>query len=482
MPLNSRVRFFKAIGFKITLWYSLSVLLILLIAGTFLYFRLRHTLNKETDNILFDISEDAIQSIQAYHYPAGDLQKIMNLESSSHKYLRETIRLYDIEQSTFYGSGNFIVPNLRITDDEITKAIKGENILKTIRVEGLRSPYRLITRYIDTADHKYIIQVGIYMKLSYKTLENMQENFLMSVPILLLISIAGGWLISKRSLSPIENITKVTQKITASNLNKRLVSSHTGDELEKLTNTINFMLSRIENSFIKNVQFTSDVSHELRTPIASIKTGIEVMLTKKRTAEEYCTLLENILTILERIIRMVNELLELSRSDSGISIVNLNLFNLSSMLKALQNKFMPVSDSKKIKVSVKGILDVYINADEILLQRVFANLLDNAIKFTPHGGCIAITLESRGNNVAVCIKDTGMGISEEDLEKIFDRFFRVDSSRSRDTGGTGLGLNICKKFVELHHGKIEVKSDIGEGSIFEVTLPKNITIKQSLIS
>jgi len=476
MLSNKKIRLFKTIGFKISLWYLLSVLLILLIMGIFLYYRLRHSLDKETDRILFDESEFIVQSIQKSNYTTNDLQKLIDIKASSKRYLRTSIRLYDIEESAFISSKKFFDPNLKLSVDDITKAVKGENTFKMIKVESLRSPYRLITRPIVIGNScKYILQVGIYMRLSYKTVENMQENFLMSVPVLVLFSIVGGWFLAKRSLLPIEDIISTTREITTSSLSRRLVPSHTGDELDKLAVTINFMLHRIEESFEKNAQFTSDVSHELRTPIASIKTGIEVILTKKRTEEEYCELMKNTLSVLERITKMINELLELSKAGSNVSILNLKSFNFGSMLKSIQNKFMPVSDLKEIKISVKVTPDVYINADGILLQRVFANLLDNAIKYTPHGGRVDISLVDKGNSVAVCIKDTGIGISEEHLGNIFDRFFRVDPSRSRDTGGTGLGLNICKKFVELHHGKIKVESELGVGSTFEVILPRNPT-------
>lgn len=474
MSSKSRTRFFKTLGFKIALWYSLTVLLILLIIGGFLYYRLKHSLIKETDNILFDVSEDVVQTILAHDYSTSDLLKSMRIESSSQRYLRVTMRLYDTEQNTFIDPGNFITPNLRISDDEITKAVKGESTLKTIRVEGASAPYRLITRYVETDDHKYILQVGIYMKLPYKTVENMQENFLMSMPILILFSIVGGWFISKKSLHPIENITEETQKITSSNLDKRLVSTRTGDELDNLIHTINLMLDRIEESFVRIAQFTSDVSHELRTPVAALKTGTEVTLSKERTSEEYRELLENNLSSLERMSRMISDLLELSMSDSGTNILHLKSFNLSNMLNDLQNKFKPVSDSKGIRLSFNGLPDININGDETLLRRVFANLLDNATKYTSKGGRISLSLKDRENDVIARISDTGIGISKKNLGKIFDRFFRVDPSRSREAGGSGLGLNISKNIVELHKGRIEVESEPGEGSTFQVILPKNL--------
>lgn len=274
---------------------------------------------------------------------------------------------------------------------------------------------------------------------------------------------------------PIENITRTTREITASNLNKRLLPTHTGDEVDELANTINLMLDRIEDSFVRIVQFTSDVSHELRTPVAAIKTGTEVMLSRERTVEEYRELLENNLSALERMTRMISDLLEISRSDSGVNILHLKSFNLGNMLKELQNKFRLISETKNINILFNEVPGFQITGDKDLLRRVFSNLLDNAIKFTSSGGSVSITLTDRGNDIVTGIKDTGIGISEEHLEKIFDRFFRVDTSRSRDTGGIGLGLNICKNVVELHKGNIDVKSKTGIGSTFEVILPKNIT-------
>ncbi|MFQ5685163.1 MAG: heavy metal sensor histidine kinase [Candidatus Scalindua sp.] len=475
MSSKSWDSFFKTVGFKITIWYSLSVFTILIIFGGFLYFRLSYKLRKEIRSILFDESEDILQSIQNGNHSVNDLQNLVNIKSSSMRYMRRTVRLYDIEQNTFITPGNFFDPKLKISENTISNTEKGKHTFEKIWIEGSSSPYLLITRPVKSGNSlKYILQVGIYMKLPYKSLETVGENFLILIPVLFIVSIAGGWLIARKSLAPIENITETTRKITSSNLSTRLSPIYTGDELAELIKTINLMLDRLEASFKRTVQFTTDASHELRTPIASLKTGIEVILSRERTSEEYRELLEGNLNDLERMTRMISDLLELSRSDSGANILHLKSFNLSKMLKDLQNTFRPVSDSKKIRLSINGMPSVRIKGDEILLRRVFANLLDNAIKYTSHGDSICFALEDRGNDVVVRIEDTGIGISAEDFERIFDRFFRVDSSRSRVTGGTGLGLNICKSIVGLHQGKIEVKSELGVGSTFEVIIPKNL--------
>lgn len=475
MSSKNRIRLFKTIGFKITMWYSLSVMVILLIAGSFLYFRLKHKLIKEVDRTLLDSSVDIQQEISGGKCIQNDIKITIEKMASNKKFHKISVRLLDVEKKSFITSKNFLNPNAQIYEELITKAEKrGEGTFETIRVEGMKFPFRVLTKPIYHGDTlKYIFQISFYLKSTYKSVENIEENFIMLIPVFVIFSIVGGWFISRKSLSPIGNITRTTRKITATNLSMRLKPTHTGDELDELTNTINLMLDRIEESLKRITQFTSDVSHELRTPIASLKTGTEVILSKERTAEEYRGLHEDNLNDLDRMTRMISDLLTLSRSDSGANILHLKAFNLGNMLKELQNKFMHVSETKNIYLSIDEIPNIQINGDETLLRRVFSNLLDNAIKYTSPGGCVNVSLEDRGNEVIVQMKDTGIGISEDHLGKIFYRFFRVDPSRSRETGGTGLGLNICKDIVELHKGKIVVKSELDVGSTFEVTLPRD---------
>jgi len=476
MSSKDRIRFFKTISFKITLWYLLSVMGILLFSGTFLYFRLQHKLNKKADQLILDEEEELLLTLLDKDSTLNGLKSTIVLEFSEDRYYKLSIRLLDAGGKTIIVSDNFSVQDLETSEIAVTKAKGGESVFQSVRVRERKYPFRLLTKAIDQdGSLKYILQIGLYMKPLYKTIENLKSNLLILMPILIALSIAGGWFLARRSLLPIENITRTTREITASNLNKRLLPTHTGDEVDELANTINLMLDRIEDSFVRIVQFTSDVSHELRTPVAAIKTGTEVMLSRERTVEEYRELLENNLSALERMTRMISDLLEISRSDSGVNILHLKSFNLGNMLKELQNKFRLISETKNINILFNEVPGFQITGDKDLLRRVFSNLLDNAIKFTSSGGSVSITLTDRGNDIVTGIKDTGIGISEEHLEKIFDRFFRVDTSRSRDTGGIGLGLNICKNVVELHKGNIDVKSKTGIGSTFEVILPKNIT-------
>lgn len=473
MSSKKRIRFFKTIGFKITLWYSLSVLIILLIAGSFLYLRLKHKLMKEVDRILLDESVVILQEILTDNSTQDDLKAVLEKKASVKRHHKMSARLLDIKENMFVTSTNFFAPNSRIYKGPIAKAKKGEYTLETIRFKGVHFPYRLLTKPVHRGGTlKYVIQIAIYMKPTYNALEDIKENFIMLMPVLIIFSVVGGWLVARKSLAPIENINETTRKITASNLSLRLKRSNTGDELDVLAGTINFMLNRLEGSFKKFIQFTSDVSHELRTPVTTLKIGTEIILSEERTAREYRELHENNLKELEEMTRMINDLLILLRSDSGVESLLVKPFNLGKIIEELHNTFCMISETKKINLSINEIPHVQINGDESLLRRVFSNLLDNAIKYTLPGGNISLSLKEVANKVLVSIEDTGIGISEGNQEKIFDRFFCADPSRSRETGGVGLGLSICRNIVELHRGKIEVKSRIDTGSTFIVTLPK----------
>ncbi|MBM4056142.1 MAG: heavy metal sensor histidine kinase [Planctomycetes bacterium] len=469
---KKEIKVFKTVGFKITLWYSFSVLVILIVSGLYFYYRLQHVLNKEIRDILLDESEDILQHFPEINLNLDSLKTEIEKETFSGKFFKITALLYDIEKKSIITSVNSLHSPLKISEKTINNAINGIETFETVKPKDSEYNYLLLARPVfQNNAPKYLLLMATSLKPIYKTLENFGDNILLIMPGIVIFTIIGGWFIAKKSLAPVGYITNATKTITALNLHTRLKPTYTEDELEELTNTINLMLDRLEDSFKKIIQFTSDVSHELRTPLASLKAGAEVILTKPRTAEEYRELLENNLLEYEKVINMVNDLLVLLKTDATKQ--DFKIVNLGKILHELYNSFKLLTETKKIGCSVDKIEDIAIYGDQKLLYRLFSNLLDNAIKYTPPDGNICISLKDLGNEALVSIKDTGIGISENDQDKIFDRFFRVDASRSRDTGGVGLGLSICKNIVDLHKGKIEVTSILGKGSIFSVTLPKN---------
>lgn len=474
MSLKRETKIFKKISFKITLWFSLSVLVILGLAGTFSYYSMQAKLKKQFHHILLDESKEILQPFLKGNIDLEALKATIEKESTFRRHYQMSIRLLDSKQSVLASSTYFLDPFLKVSQNAYINEKNGEETFDMIQVESKRSPYLLLTRpAVRNGSERYVFQMSVYMREVYKPALYFKENIIALIPGLFIITIFGGWFIARKSLAPVDKITKAAQKITALSLNTRLKPTHSGDELDALTNTINLMLNRLENSFQKRVQFTSDVSHELRTPIATLKAGTEVALAKRMTADEYKHLLERFLCQFEKITRMIEDLMVLLRSDSGAKSLNLTSFSLRTLVKELCNNFSLVAEAKNVQFTINEMADVQINGDEVLAHRVFSNLLDNAIKYTSPEGHIYISLKNSDDNVLFIIRDTGSGIPEDQKERIFDRFFRVDPSRTRETGGIGLGLSISKNIVDLHNGKIEVESKLGVGSTFIVTLPKN---------
>ncbi len=457
------------------MWYSLSVLVILAFAATFLHYRLKHRLIKETIYMMIDESHDIMPSTLENKLSLKDIKASIGRESSSYRYHQISARVLDADMQMIYTSTDFLEPFSKGSGNMAKSLDEGKPVYELIRVENRSSPYILLTKPVfQDGELKYILQMSMYLRDVYKSAKYFRANLLMIIPGLILISVFGGWFISRKSLAPVWEIIRSTREITSLNLDKRIKSLDTGDELEELTSTINLMLDRLEESFERIVQFTSDVSHELRTPIATLRAGTDIILCKKRTAEEYQTLHENNLIEYEKISSMIDDLLTLLRSDSGRKILNLESIDLSSMIDDLSHKFVIIAGAKGVKFVVKNKPEVRIKGDAVLLNRALCNLMDNAVKYTLSGGSVSVTIKDNSDEVLVIIRDTGVGIAKKDSGRIFDRFYRSDPSRSRNTGGAGLGLSIVKNIVELHNGRIEVSSNLGKGSVFTVTLPMKI--------
>jgi signal transduction histidine kinase len=232
------------------------------------------------------------------------------------------------------------------------------------------------------------------------------------------------------------------------------------------------MLGRIESAFQRITQFTADASHELRTPVSLIRTEAELALRRSRTDAEYKESLRQILQEAERTSRLIEQLLQLARSDSGLESLTLQTVDLPEILRAVTASWQPVAASRDIRFAAEiSDLGISVMGDHALLRRLADILLDNAFKYTPAPGYVRLVLEVRDETAVITVKDSGVGIAEEDQEKIFKRFYRVDKARSREQGGVGLGLAIAEWIVLQHRGTISVESRLGSGATFCVKLP-----------
>ncbi|MBC7879493.1 MAG: heavy metal sensor histidine kinase [Anaerolineales bacterium] len=303
------------------------------------------------------------------------------------------------------------------------------------------------------------------------TLQELRNQLLLGIPLLLLFAGIGGYVLSNRALQPIQEITNTAQEITANDLSKRLDYQGAMDEVGRLAQTFDQMLERLQSSFERERRFTSDAAHELRTPLTVLKGQIDVTLSRPRNSVEYENKLRELSVQVDRLIRLSNALLFLSRSSQDQISFQPALVNLRELLDVLIEQLQPLAEEKELKLSTQISNEVFVYGDHDHLIRLFMNLLENALKYTPSNGEITVSAMKEDDAIQISVHNTGPGISAEHLPHLFERFYRVDEDRSSQTGGSGLGLAIAHEIVNRHGGKIEAQSSPGQGVTISVRLP-----------
>ncbi|HEX3131251.1 MAG TPA: ATP-binding protein [Thermoanaerobaculia bacterium] len=286
----------------------------------------------------------------------------------------------------------------------------------------------------------------------------------------LLMGLAGGWLLVDRALRPIATMSATAEAVSGSNLSHRIDLKETESELGPLARVLNRMLDRLEAAFEQQKSFTADASHELRTPLAVICSQAELALARERTGEEYRQALATCAKAAQRMRSLVDDLLVLARADAGMLSLQAAPFDLRACVEECAEMIRPLAAERGVAVGLDLEPVVWIG-DRQRLSQVITNLLSNAIRYNRDGGRVDVRLAVEGPEVVLAVSDTGMGIAEEERALLFKRFHRVDKARSRDLGGSGLGLAICRSLVEAHAGTIGCESQPGVGSVFTVRLP-----------
>ena len=342
---------------------------------------------------------------------------------------------------------------------------------------GVDHPPRVIrgNGYIDAAmkgPHEATILVRRSMKNDMVKLHRFGFQIAGMALGTLLIGIVGGWWISGRMVQPIQLISETAAQISAANLDRRIDTSRLDQELVQLASVLNCTFERLETSFARLTQFTADASHELRTPLAVIQSQMELALSQPRSVESYQQTLETCLRSSERMRSLVDGLLLLARTDADHAELQRETIDLRSVAEKAVAQLQEKAVSAGIYLECAAPeIAVEVNADIRFLMQVPVNLIDNGIQHTPPGGRIFVEVRIEGADAVLSIRDSGCGVAAEHLQHLFERFYRVDTGRSRRHGGSGLGLSICKSLVESHGGSISCESTVGEGSTFLVRLP-----------
>ena len=303
------------------------------------------------------------------------------------------------------------------------------------------------------------------------TLRDLALILFVAVPATLALASFGGLFIADRALRPIDAITREAQRIGEQHLDRRLNLNLPDDEVGRLARTFDAMLARLDTAFQRQRQFTGDASHELRTPLTVMKTNIGVTLNRPRTPDEYRAALSDLEGDVNRLARLTDDLLLLARADAGRPLIEKREMDVSAVARAAVDDLRPLAEAKSLTLNLVAPDALPMQGDPDRLQHLLSNLIDNAIKYTPRGR-VQVRLEaSAPDSIRITVADTGPGIAPEHVPHVFERFYRIDASRSSEQGGSGLGLAIAQSIAVAHGGSIDISSQIGAGTQVTVTLP-----------
>ena len=446
---------------RLTLWYVALLALILLTFCAFLYFSLAHTLHDELDRGLADDARRVRETVDLRGGTARGGDARDGAGSGA------TVVISGTDGRPLDGSSP--VPALV----ELAQASgRGDKrALATVRMKG-NDEWRVLTAPVAANGRtQAIIQVARSEHGVDEALNRLLVLMGLAVPLTLLLAIAGGLFLASRALGPIDRITRTAAQIGAGDLSRRLALPPSPDEVGRLATTFDRMLDRLEEAFQRQRRFTADASHELRTPLALLTSRADVALERGRTGEEYRSALGSMRDDAARMALLLGELLTLARADGGQEALARESIALADLIADTLDVLSPLAEERGVQLASGTLTPCTIIGDQTRLTQLLVNLVDNALKYTPAGGRVLVTLERDGDAALIVVADTGIGIAPDHLPHLFERFYRVDTARARAAGGAGLGLAIAEWVAHVHDGSIAVTSAVGSGTTFRVRLP-----------
>ena len=475
--INKLKAYTKTTRFKTTIWYSSLFLILEIIIGLIIYFYLHQSMHRQLDlslskqaDMIYNFVKESKINLSEFKpdsiYSTPDELVYDLIFEAVALNPRNTYIQVQLKDKTIFQTENLMGNNLgfpKIVSNKI-------NFINFINSQ--LSPYVIRGAFLNKGDYKIIVAFPI--DLIDTPLTSLTNIYIIIAPIFFLLSILGGAVLSSKSLSRIDSIIKKTDEITTQNLNEEIAGGEFEDEYGRLVRTMNNMIQRIKTSIDYMNQFSISASHELKTPLTILRGEIEVALKSDNTPDEYREIIKSNYEETLKLIRIVDKLFLISRIDH--SLIKLKRINISteSFLQNIIHQLKSLGKEKNIILKLEIQSDSEINVDVELMRQVITNLIDNAIKYGNENEPVIVKAEDIENNtIKVSVINKGPGILKEYLPKIFDRFYRVDNSRSRTTGGSGLGLSIVNSIISMHNGEITVDSTPGDQTIFSVYLQKS---------
>jgi len=448
---------------RLTLWYIFLMALTFALAGGYLLFRFQYSLVKSVDSTLELAVSQNLSTLEdegeRLAFDQGETNPGSQLDDSNF-----ALRLLSANGEVLDKMGS-------MQDEQHWGPTK--NGFSTQVSPHDDENWRVYTQSILNPDGRIRgwIQAAHSLETITDSLQDFRDQLFWLVPLILLLAGFGGYFLAGRMLQPIDHITRTAAEIEANDLSQQINYLGPKDEIGRLAQTFDRMLERLKMAFERERRFTGDAAHELRTPLTVLKGQIEVTLSRTRSKREYQETLHDLSAHVERLIRLSNALLFLSRSDQKQISWEPASLDLAELLNVILEQIQPLADEKSLALTteIPDNLSIYGDTDHLI--RLFLNLLDNAVKYTPPGEQVSLQAAHTLSGVQVVIHNGGPGIPSEHLPHLFDRFYRVGSDRSSQTGGSGLGLAIAREIVHMHGGTIKVETQPGLGNSFTVILP-----------
>jgi heavy metal sensor kinase len=469
MPFARLIKLPRTLSFRLTLWYGIIFTLSACLAFFFFYMLISTNLRQRMDSRLSDkISEfEAIYNLQGLE----EVKAAVMLESQAAGEKKFFFRLLYASGVAFSSSNMSYWQQIGINRQAVNLLFEGhKRVYETLHIAGrqdrVRVAYGIIGRGV-------VAQLGYSMESDTAFIAIFKKIFLITMFGLIGTAILVGWFMARRALSGVEAVTRTAHQISESDLSRRVPIMARHEEIDRLAVTFNQMLDRIEKLVAGIREMGDNIAHDLKSPVARIRGMAEMSLSGESNRENDLSLAASTIEECDRLLDMINTMLMISKTDAGATEVTVADVNMADVVQGAVALFSPLAEDKGLSIVCRTPDRLMVEGDLKLLQRAMANLVDNAIKYTPAPGMIDIRVVGDGQrdeNIKVSVRDSGIGIGADDLPKIFNRFFRCDQSRT--TCGSGLGLSLASAIARAHGGEIDVESTVGKGSVFTLRLPR----------
>jgi heavy metal sensor kinase len=457
----------STLAFRLTLWYAGIFALCSCVAFLLFYALIASVFQERTDQELLTQAQRFSTLLAGNGIGGVTNGAIIEAQAAGEK--KVFFRLLNLTGEAFSSSNMSYWKDINVNVGTIEKLLRGSGpILETITIPNRSDEVRILYAMLSPS---VIVQVGQAMESQARLLDAFKRIFIITMSSLIVLAAGVGWFMARRAVSGIEAVTRTAQKISGGALQERVPVKPRGDEIDQLATTFNQMVDRIQILLTEIKEMSDNIAHDLRSPLTRIRGTAEVTLTTGTSLEDYENMAAGTIEDCDRLLDMINTMLLISKTEAGVEKPADEEVDIALLVRKACELFGPMAEDKNVSLNYDTAAKTLVRGDARMLQRMLANILDNAVKYTPSGRKIEVSLTgAKSQHVIISIKDTGVGISGADLNRIFERFYRCDQSRSQP--GTGLGLSLARAIARAHSGDITVTSAVNQGSTFTISLPK----------